>query len=330
MSMIFLDGFDQFSNINVGSTVVQVLNASGYVAVGPSATSILVETGSQLNTYGLQITQTEGGAPASLTRTVPVSDKIVIGFAFRANARARILTIEGVTSMEWTDRNIIVNGQAGTAVPILNTWYYYELVLDKSTSEIKLYINGRLDLTVTGFSTTKTEYEITWGWKLASGLNVVQRIDDLYILNGEGERLNRELGPIKIDTRFPTEDVVKEWNPSLGDLHWELVSKRPPQADSYIQSNDSGARDMFRSSTPLNLQGSVLAVGLVVRARKTDIDDRAIGLAIQSGGQTREVIDTEMSTEFKYHYAFFDADPAGQEWTETTARDAHFGVVVRP
>lgn len=359
MAIIHLDGFDQFSNITNSENIVGVLNSSGYEALNGSSSSIVFGEGTEIGTTGLRITQQDTYAVSYVERTVTATNLMVFGFAFKADARHRICTIDGVGNLNWNGRNVEfttdinpVDGDddpissrpeptwnpsstsaTGTAVPILNTWYYYEIAVDLAANEVRVYINGRLDMTASDFTTEATEYTLRFGWKydLVNVPNVTQQFDDTYIVTGEGTRLNDVLGPIKVTTRFPTADVTTEWTPSDDEIpHWELVSQRPPRSDYFIQSNESGAIDLFSNQDEFEVDGTILAVGVVARALKTDIDDREIGLVLENNGVQSEVIDPDMETDYKYHYGFFAADPNGNDWTINSVLETNFGVTVRP
>lgn len=337
MSILHSDGFDQFTNLT-GTTVATSLQAAGYEVSTVGTGFITIGDGAWANSSGVQIRQQNNAALSNISRTYPKSAYFAVGFAFFATDRQRIVSIKDVVDLEWTGRNVIVKGISGTAVPILNTWYYYEIEIDTAANELRLWINGYLDVTVPNFTipSNVADLKVQFGWSAeeTGGFNVTQRFDDYYAVDGSGAApLNTRLTPIQINTRYPTEDVQKDWTPSVeGSDHWALVSKQPPEAASYIQSNESGALDLFKSSTPIAGSGTaVLAVGLVCRALKTDIDDRAIGLQIKNAaGANKEVLHSDMSTTYKYHYAFFDKDPSGTAWTKATAQEIQFGPVVRP
>jgi hypothetical protein len=317
----FMDGFEQFSGLSSAASGTE-LAAAGYtqsnaaITAGRTTGSICVVLGG-------------GASTASIARTFTSSaSKVVIAFAYMAEtARSDILTITNGFTLEWPDK-LQINGSKGAITPVLGLWYYYEIVIDKTAETITVWINNVKDLTVAlptemAFLTT---WAITWAAPTASG----KRLDDLFFIdNSTGNPIDR-VGPQAISIRMPTSDVTKEWSPSTGDDHYALVNKRPAVDTSYIQSATSGAQDTFLSTETVPA-AAITAVGVVVRARKADIDDRQIGIVMgPKGGTQKEVLVTSLQTTPTYNYGIFVTDPNNAAWTETSILNTQFGVAVRP
>jgi len=320
MAIKFMDGFDPYQN---QSSITTALSRAGYTATG--ATSVVVgRTNAQ---RCLQLG--DGSTASSLSKTWSSSQNLVVfGFAYKAVERSDIVTIENVGTLTWSsvDGTLSIAGGTGTAAVILNTWYYLEVAVDKVNSQVRLYVNNELDMTTSLPSTATflTSYVVTW----ASGAGGTKYLDDLIVIDSSTGTYVDRVGPIQITQRLPDTDYVQGWTPSSGTNHWDLVDNQPPLDTSYLQSNTSGVTDKFTSATAVP-DADVIAIGMTVLNKKTDIDGRQLGM-IMGSTTTKEVIDTDLSTSLKYSMAIFETQPDGSAWSQASALSTPFGIVVRP
>ena len=274
--------------------------------------------------------------PTTIGRTfTSTANRVVIGFAYRATARGRIMSIAGLLDVDWP-AGIQILGTSGASVPIKDTDYYYELVIDKAANTVTLFVNDTQDLTVAlpQAGATMTSYAITW--QAENG--AVARLDDLYLLDSDntgGSTLTTRLKPISIPIRLPDTDVVADWTPSAPGNHWPLVGLLPPSSASYVSSAESGKQDLYTSAKalPVNAGTSaapIIAVGVLALAQKSDLDNRQLGLVIGAPGNQKEVIDTTLSISPEYSFAVFETAPGNAAWTAETVQSTPFGIAVRP
>jgi len=321
--LIHMDGFEQFSNMST-TQVNTELPAAGYTVAG----TVGISNGRTSDTQAVVLgtANAAGSIKRAFQSTAPLT---VIGFAYMAEtAREDIVAIANGFTLQWPDK-IQINGAKGTVVPVLGVWYYYELVIDKDQNQIQVYINNVLDLTVPlpAAMTGLTSYECTW----AAPAKSVKRLDDLFVLhNGSGGAPVNRVGPQAITMRLPTSDFLKEWSPATGDDHFAMVDNLPPSETEFIKSSVSGAQDLFKAGATVGT-GAITAVGVVVRARKNDIDARQMGVAIGPKGATqKENLITNLDITPKYFYSFFPTAPGNVAWDNTNLQDTPFGVIVRP
>lgn len=327
MSILFMDGFDQLRDVSGDgnpSALGTYLNASGYTVTG----TVTMEEGRTQAVRALQLLNT-----ASIKRTfTSTQGKIIIGFAYNAAAkRSAVVTIPGVGTLDWnteTGKMTLANG-TGTATILLGLWYYFEIVVDKLNQVLQLYINNGKDIEVALPSTAVnlSTFECTWSGTAAD----TKKLDDIMVVDSGTGKYTDRVGPIAIQCRLPSSDVDKEWSPSTGSDHWDLVNNQPPDETQYIQSNTSGATDTFLSNDGLPSGAQIIAVGLTVLNRKSDIDARQLGMVVGRKGQAqKQVLDTDLTTTPKYSYAVFESGPGDVAWTDETVTSIPFGVVVRP
>lgn len=314
----FMDGFEQFDG--AGDKLVDALKSAGYTATG----AVTIADGRKVPAKALAI---DGAVGRTFTSA---AQKVVIGFAYKGNsARSRIITIKDVVSLEWPD-TVAIGSAKGTAIPLIDLWYYYELVINKTDMSVQVWINNELDLTapLPQAAQFKQTYECSWG--PAAQADGTKSLDDLVFIDASTGKYTDRVGPVALSLRVPTEDVISEFSPSTGSAHYPLVSVLPPDDAKFVQSNQSGKMDTYRSGAAVPASG-ILAVGLTVRARKSDIDGRQMGMIVGDGkGVFKEVVQTTMDTVPTYNYAVFETAPNGSAWNTTAVQTTPFGVVVRP
>lgn len=324
--ILFLDGFDQMRDMTTDD-LTALMNASGYAVTGKADLAPARDNTQR----ALQIGNATADAVAVQRTFTTTATKIALGFAYCGGVRSDIATVKSLGTIGWdaTTGHLTFAGATGTATVLLNLWYYYEIVLDKTAGTVQLWVNNGKDIEVAMPTSAQflTQYEVTWNSEPTDR----KYLDDLYFVDNSGGVRNDRLGPLAIETRLPTADVDKEWTPSTGTDHYPLVDNEPPVATDYIQSNTSGATDTFLSNEGLPTGVQIIAVGLTVLNYKSDIDARQLGMVVGKKGQTqREVVDTNLSTSPKYSYAVFETAPDGSAWSDESATTIPFGVVVRP
>ena len=313
----FMDGFEQFAG---AAAVPDVLKSAGYGATGATA----IGDARKVPGKALAI---DGMVSRIFTSS---GQKVVLGFAYKANTkRSRIVTIKDVLTLNWDD-HISIGSAVGAAIPLINLWYYYEIVINKTAMTIEVWINNELDLTtqLPQAAQFQQTYECSWG-PAAQG-DGTKMLDDLVFIDSTTGKYVDRIGPVAMTMRAPTEDVLQEFSPSTGSAHYPLVAAVPPDDAKFIQWNQSGNMDTFRSSVAAPATG-ILAVGLTVRAKKSDIDGRQMGMLVGDGkGVFKEVVQTTMDTNNTYSYAVFEKAPNNSDWTTNTVQTTPFGVAVRP
>jgi len=325
MGESFTSRYTGSSSISINDVAFSIGSLGGWAAVGSSGGTnpafILVSI----------------APPTRLGRTLTTTaERVVIGFAHRATARGQILSVANLLNMNWP-RGIEILGQEGTAVPIRNVWYYYEIVIDKNTQKIFLYINNHLDLEVPlpAAAQAMSEYAIQW---IAEN-GAVARLDDIVLIDSDQSNqaaLLDRIGPVQIPLMPPTADVLTEFEVvPPGMDHHDAVGSLPPNMATFIRSSTSGARDTFTSDAQLPENAGteevpIFAVSVLALAQKSDLDARQLGLTIGADADVVEVIDDELSTTPEYSIGIFERGPGGNPWNDTNIDGLEFGVVVRP
>lgn len=321
----FMEGFGQFRDIPVDE-LPPLLGTAGY-----SSTGYLALAEARDNTQRcLQIGDGSDVISRLQRNFISTAGRVVVGFAYSASARSDIVTVDSVGTVAWSSEtgHLSINGASGTAVVLVGLWYYIEIVVDKTNGVVEVWVNNGKDVETALPSSAQflTAYNVSW-----SGSNDKKLLDDIVFVDSAAGAYTDRVGPVAILTRLPTADVDKDWSPSTGSEHFPLVDNQPPKEGEYVQSNVSGAYDTYLSSQGIPAGSQMIAVSVTAFARKSDVDNRQLGMVVGKKGQTTaEVVDTDLSTTAKYSYAVFETAPGGSSWNSENVTTTPFGVVVRP
>lgn len=340
MSVKFCDGFDHYTDIGVKGTALQAyLGAAGYVVRNASDTTFSMVEGRRTGAKALKFTVAANSSiNASLSWGFTTSQNLVVfGFALKAGlSRMRICRIENIVDIDWdaTTGKIRVGEQLGVNPLILNAWYYFEIEIDKTANTVKIYANNELQLTVPPSSAPTTQYTISWGQTGTAPNAGEQTLDDLYVLDGSGSYNNARLTPVEVTSRMPTADVSTQWevvNATSSTPHYQIVSQLSPGGEGkpYLQSNTAGATDMFRSNVALPTANQIFAVSVIAYARKGDLDDRKLGLVVNTEGGTPSEIQVPLTEGYKYYQATYEQAPGGGNWNQNNVESLQFGIITR-
>lgn len=261
-------------------------------------------------------------------------DTITIGFAAQQNGRTALFGIRMGDSpgkdvphvLVFTDVDSalinVTDGdtlEVGYVTPLKSRWYYYEVVLTRSTRTIEIYVNGKRDVEYTLpdiFAQTSTMQFVFNPYDMLPSGQMVENViyDDMYIRDGG------RLGPIQISGRYPTSDVTSEWNPAEeGGTHFSQVGTMPPEPnDRFIFTAESDKLDTFKSTWKLPDDGRIISHGLVTLVRKATADPVSIVANIDSNTVTM----ANIGRSWEYRYTLF---PAGG-YNKSSIEAATFGV----
>lgn len=342
---LFMDGFDQYAPVGTtGDKVQQYLQANGYTVRNASSNTFSIIDGRQMQSgavvpgqKALRFTITKASSVnASLSRTfTSESDTVVVGFAMRANGeRMRIARVENVIDLDWdaATGKLKIGEELGVAVLILNAWYYHEIRINWVEETVEIWTNNELQLTVATPPAKITTYPVTWGQSGTATGTGVQDLDDFTLIDGSVGSIVDRAGPQDVFYRPPTADVKTEWSivDGVGTSHYEVAAQLLPGAPGkpYLQSNIAGATDQFRSNAALPNNNQIFAVAVNAYARKGDLDDRSLGLVLQSG-LTPSEIQVPLTEAFKYYQATYEKPPGGGDWNQNTLESTEFGIITR-
>lgn len=322
--MLHIDGFDQF---NGDTHLIASLVRSGYTAVG----TLAPVTGRAAGSTAISVRS------GTITRPVPYSGpRLTVGFAHQFTDRGACVKLglgaESITLWFNPANGLpMLNDTQGNALPIINTWYYIELALDKESHICQLWINGKMDsgIAMTTSMAAATSCDVILGHQpLVDGDgnpivdNSVKTYDDFYA------RGDYRLGPVVITTRFPTVDNHVQWFKAGGEAtHAATVGVLPADPlNRYIASDTIGQEDRFTSAAVVSNPNAIVATALVVLARKSDTLDAHLNVFMgQTGGAELRQSTLTVDGIWRSQYSCYE-----QVVTDTPAniQASQFGVAV--
>lgn len=337
MSLLFTDGFDHYAaKTETAANITAYLQAAGYSVANATNATFQFADGQDVGSLGVKLSIVAGSAtPPSFTKTVTTAATLVVfGFSYRGQtSRLRIARINGVIDLDWdvATGKLKIGAALGQDVIILNAFWFFEIEIDKTANEIRVWANDTLQLTVALGGGVGNTHTIAWGIQASSANAATIEVDDIYVVDNSGGQNNTRLGPIQIITRAPTSDVTTEWSiVGAAASHFAVAAQLSPNTVNapYLQANIEGKTDKFASNNVLPNDNQIFGVSLVAYARKGDLDARNLGMIVSTTGGTLETA-VPLSTSFAYQQVIFEQAPGGVAWNQNRVESSNFGIIAR-
>lgn len=335
--LLYTDGFDHYApKTALSAPIISYLTAAGYTVANLTNATVNIVDGMDAGSLAVKLTLTGGAAtPPSVSKSVTTTNNLVVfGFSFRGiTARHRIARINGVVDLEWdtVTGKLKIGAALGTDVIILNAWWYFEIELDKTANEIRVWANDTLQLTVALPGGVGTTHTIMWGGAAGATTGTIE-FDDFVIVDGSAGRNTARVGPVAIVTRAPTADVTAQWTVvgTANPNHYVTAAQLDPGAAGapYLQANVAGKTDAFTSSAVLPNNNEVFGVSVVAYARKGDLDNRSVGLTVTTPGGTLEQAKA-LTEGYQYQQTVFEQAPGAVDWNQNLVETSQFGIIAR-
>ena len=139
-----------------------------------------------------------------------------------------------------------------------------------------------------------------------------RRFDDLYANDGAGDRNNSFAGPVRIDYYPPVEDVITpEFTRSTGSTNYGNVDETVPDEDAtYNYTTTSGALDLFEFDPLRTRRVNVLALNLLLRARRALPGGSAsLQGMMRLGGLTTPLQAVLLTSGYDYYGSTIETNP---------------------
>lgn len=309
---LFFDGFDQFARTERSDALVRL---AGYTLQG----AITMVAGRKANSYGMTLYR------AALSRTWAFSGAVMsLGFAVKFDARGPLVAIRAendpanllVLTADSTSGLLNLNGMVGYVNPLKDRWYYIELELDKTASEVRVFVNGKPDVVAPLPAGLTPSVVVRLNPYEAVQNDFASRVfDDFYVT--DSARLN----PMQVTTRFPTADVKPDWNVAGAAAGFLAVTPPVDMLDKFIFATVPDQQNVFTSSTPLPDNNPVKYLQLITLFRKATSDPMSLELNIDD----QKVMESNISRDWTYRYTLFNA--AG--YTAQSIVPSEFGVKLK-
>lgn len=307
MSLMFLDGFDTYTTATDFDSVYTARNSSEIIT-GPNATAFARFAGAQyvrfqFATYWMQRIMPIQGAVgttwivgAAIYYDGPTVNYRQYPFYFQDAAANSI-------GLNWNDQfqlilmrnNTTVLATDATQRVLPRQWNYYEMKVNFQTSatgSVEVRLNGvsipALTLTnvVTVAAGSGPTY-VSWGGSRASDVNLFWYLDDIYVCDGTGSYNNDFLGPIRVQTLYPSAPgTYSQWNQIGGVPSNPQTAINEPYYDkdnSYLSSNTVNALSSFYFKSLLANTNAVKAVQVRSFMRKDEAGIRQVQTFLRQG-----------------------------------------------
>ena len=308
----FIDGFEQFN----GDRGPALMRMAGY-----QAGSITIVAGRKGNSRAISCYRN------SFSRSWTMAgDTLSIGFAVNYNARGPLFAIGsgGNNLYLWVDPTTgllnvgtsLVASTPGYVNPLLNRWYYFEMVMNRTAGTVTLFVNGKQDISATLPNFITGTLTLTYNpFNLFSNPQDygTRSYDDIYI--NDGARIE----PIQVSTRNATGDGEHiDWSFAGTGTRWQAVSPPINELDKFIYTAIDGNENSFVSSSPLPDSNPVRYLQLITMFRKATSDPMSLDFNIAD--QVKR--ESNISRDWTFRYTPFDA--SGFDAASLTS--AEFGV----
>ena len=363
MAILHLDGFDGASDTTANASEVDtaLYLQARYTTPTFSTDGPTVQTGWGGTGKALAFGASTGGDLNYIRRTIPETQTVIVGFAFRPHVGINLINIKQMVRF----RHIVDGAQhitfqlvegrhlkvtrgttifLGTAynVASLGRWSYIELkvLISDTVGTIDVVVNGVNKLSLTSQDTRNggsgddiDTIEMVGIDGNGVGDTQITLFDDFYILDTTGSSpTNTFLGPTKIEEILPDgAGADTDWTPSTGS-NFQNVDETPRDDDTtYNESTTTTHLDLFTAGNLAKIDGTVYAVQLDVLGRVTDAGAFTLVPTVKSATVEGADGGTSISntTEYINVPGMFEDDPdAAAAWTPTTVNAMQIGYEV--
>lgn len=215
---------------------------------------------------------------------------------------------------------------ASTPGPVItpNGWWHIETMIDCSTGDVEIRVNGVPKLVYPGsgsFSPVAQVQVLNKDWTANTTPNMY--IKDFIVWDGSGTRNNSFVGSRSVFNLVPNADVNLNWALQGGVNGFSILAVRPPVDANYIYAVDPAPAPYVGDMTDLPTDvTTVSAIMAVTRSRKTDGGDANLQVGIISGSDTALGEDRPLNTAFTYFKDIFEVDPATDDTWSPSAVNA--------
>lgn len=332
MPVTIVDGFDAYNGIQAniglqskwaGAGVTLITLVAGRFG-GQAAESLSSSTQQRYMTRTLPAVTTAVGVGVALRMTVfPTADNVHALIAFVKGTTYTLglrVTTTGAIEVYRLTTNIAGTslGVSAAGVITANTWHYVEFgaTIHDTTGVVIIKVDG---VTVLNLAAQDTNNAVTnvdtihLGYPDANSLALgTAQFDDLYIMDASAT-----LGERRVETLYPTSDVLQGLTRSAGAQNFALVDEAVANGDTdYVSGSVVGDRDTYGFGDLTGVPATINAVQISSFAMKTDAGARSIANQVISGATTSDGANFALAASYSKHERLMLTDPDGSvAWT---------------
>jgi len=192
-----------------------------------------------------------------------------------------------------------------------------KVTFHNSTGAVRIWINGVEDSNTTGIDTINAGTSCTGVVLMKEDGRLLWKYTDFIVHNDTGP-----LGDVGV-YYFPAnaDGAETDFTPSAGDNYQCLDDIGPDEDTTYNESDGTaGHRDTINTTNPTGL--TIISVGALVRARKTDTGAATLLIGAKHSTNETQSAAKALSTDYLTLLEFIDDVPGGTGWTLTQVQDA--------
>ena len=343
MSLIHLDGFDEYSSQNDLAFQYSNPDSWGFTTTGGryGGGAMNMNGGGNGLGYVLPSAQSEiwvGFAMACYNSGTDGDYRSVLSFLTTAGAECSICYCSqtGVwAAYKGSDNVLLGTGVGNIGNSTTYHWVEFHYKISASVGVVEVWVDGAQVLDLTGvdntYSGASSFTSIGLGYVGSQGCSS-SNIDDLYVLNVSGSTNNTRLGDSRIETLKPTSDASPNaGTPSSGSSHYAMVDESQNDAASttITIANTSGQEELFGMGSLAGAPATVYAVKVTNIVQKTDGGTCNGESVVSSSGAPAEGASTPLLTNFSVVGGIFETDPhtsAAWAYTAVNTMDCGFQI----
>jgi len=338
MALLFMDGFDYYSSDQYEDLATKWQRTGLFYTSSMNAVTGAIGSGSAISLQGL----------GDIARNFTSVGEIIIGFNHKFTNNLSVshirfydlATIQLSLGFDASDHFVVRRGTTtvlGTSSSTfaVDTWFHVELriKIDNSVGTIELRVDGNVEIGPLTNQDTQVSANATIDMVNIIGDNSnVPVIDDFYILDTTGSRLNDFLGPVYIETIYPDgAGAATDFTPSAGS-NWQNVDEVVPDDDTtYNEDTVVSSKDRFTVGNLVGDIGDIHAVAVNARAKKTEAGARTVRMVAYDGTTEGESADQYFTFgDYFWQQALFEDHPTGAAvWTESEVNSGEFGYKIQ-
>lgn len=309
-----LRGYTVDSGVNISTTAGQSRTGSGCMFTSGVAAGVL-----RWNLPSARNTVIQGVALQSLTAQGSNNQQSGIFFGTAADANRVQVLLNSTLGF-----NVFLGGaQVAVSPPnlwVVGSYFWFEVKVTagEGTGSIVIRVNNEVVFTVNSLSIAN----ITQVGIGKNGSSNNTRFDDWVVCDNTGPDNNDFMGDTFVIVASPIEDVLpNDWVASTGSNRWDMIDELIPLDTDFIRADAVNNVGEFNHSLPnLPPTGTVVAVGVQVRALKTDTSASSIQIGVANGSSHSMSGDIVLGTGAIVRDFIAERNPdGGGLWTNGTA-----------
>jgi hypothetical protein len=341
MTLLFVDGFDHYTDNTGAENISTVLNRKWSANNGSWFNGVgRFDPGSTVTPGDMSTGNFSSGRNIT-SPTFVDSTTTVLGWAYKPvamgtsaelmrtldNGTIQCRLLKSITGNLQFQRNITTLGE-GTRTLHANVWYFIEvkMTINNTTGSFEVRINGQTEISGTNVDTQQTANSTVDAFRITLGGGGV--IDDLYFLNDSGSTNNDFLGDVRIQTLFPDgAGNSTNWAVTGAASNYQAVDEFEADDDTtYVSTSTATDKDTYSFENLSTSVDTVYAVGTNILARKDDAGSRIAVQTTRSGGTDFDGATISLADNYEYVQEIRETDPAtGSQWVNTDVDSAEFG-----